>query len=129
MVDLWVTHPRRLPTYLLTQASLAVVAVLQLVAFDAGETVYAMQRMVVADPMGHLLGFFATIAVMISIIERKNDRRQRRRRREKHPGPGNGITVIVIAFVHFITDHITNHPADCRAEQRCLGIPADSLSD
>ncbi len=68
MVDLWVTHPRRLPTYLLTQASLAVVAVLQLVAFDAGETVYAMQRMVVADPMGHLLGFFATIAVMVSLV-------------------------------------------------------------
>ncbi len=68
MVDLWVTHPRRLPTYLLTQASLAVVAVLQLIAFDAGETVYAMQRMVVADPMGHLLGFFATVATMISLV-------------------------------------------------------------
>ncbi len=26
-----------------------------------------MQRMVVADPMGHLLGFFATIAVMVSL--------------------------------------------------------------
>ncbi len=68
MVDLWVTHPRRLPTYLLTQASLAVVAVLQLCAFNAGDTNYAMQRMVVADPMGHLLGFFATVAVMISLV-------------------------------------------------------------
>jgi NADH-quinone oxidoreductase subunit N len=68
MVDLWVTHPKRLPTYLLTQASLAVVAVMQLAAFNAGETVYAMQRMVVADPMGHLLGFFATVAVMISLV-------------------------------------------------------------
>ena len=68
MVDLWVTHPRRLPTYLLTQASLAVVAVLQLVAFNAGDTVYAMQRMVVADPMGHLLGLFATIATMVALV-------------------------------------------------------------
>jgi NADH-quinone oxidoreductase subunit N len=68
LVDLWVTHPRRLPTYLLTQASLAVVAVLQLGAFNAGDTVYAMQRMVVADPMGHLLGFFATVAVMVSLV-------------------------------------------------------------
>jgi NADH-quinone oxidoreductase subunit N len=68
MVDLWVIHPRRLPTYLLTQASLAVVAVMQLAAFNAGDTVYAMQRMVVADPMGHLLGFFATVAVMISLV-------------------------------------------------------------
>ena len=68
MVDLWVTHPRRLPTYLLTQASLAVVAAMQLLAFNAGDTVYAMQRMVVADPMGHLLGLFSTLAVMVSLV-------------------------------------------------------------
>ncbi len=68
MVDLWVKHPKRLPTYLLTQASLAVVAVMQLWAFNTGDTVYAMQRMVVADPMGHLLGFFATVAVMVSLV-------------------------------------------------------------
>ena len=68
MVDLWVTHPRRLPTYLITQASLAVVAILHIAAFNSGETHYAMQRMVVADPMGHLLGLFATIAVMVSLV-------------------------------------------------------------
>jgi len=67
MVDLWVTHPRRTPSYLLAQASLAVVAWMHAARFDAGETVYAMQRMVVADPMGHLLAFFATLAVMISL--------------------------------------------------------------
>jgi NADH-quinone oxidoreductase subunit N len=67
MVDLWVTHPRRTPTYLIAQASLAVVALLHLARFDAGASVYAMQRMVVADPMGHLLGFFATLAVMVSL--------------------------------------------------------------
>jgi NADH-quinone oxidoreductase subunit N len=68
MVDLWVAHPKRLPTYLLTQASLAVVAVLHLLKFIEGDTVYAMQRMVVSDPMGHLLGLFATIAVMVSLV-------------------------------------------------------------
>ncbi|MDP9043984.1 MAG: NADH-quinone oxidoreductase subunit NuoN [Pseudomonadota bacterium] len=68
LVDLWVVHAERLPTYLLTQATLAVVAVMHLLAFDAGNTVYAMQRMVVADPMGELLGLFATIATMVSLV-------------------------------------------------------------
>ena len=68
MVDLWVTHPLRTPTYLLTQATLAVVALMHLNAFNEGTTVYAMQHMVVADPMGHLLGFFASAAVMISLV-------------------------------------------------------------
>ena len=68
MIDLWVTNPRRTPTYLLTQASLAIVALMHLDRFDAGATVYAMQQMVVADPMGHLLGFFATVAVMVSLV-------------------------------------------------------------
>jgi len=68
MVDLWVEHPKRLPTYLLTQASLAVVALMHGLAFSAGDTVYAMQRMVVADPMGHLLGLFATLAVMVTLV-------------------------------------------------------------
>ncbi len=67
MVDLWVTHPQRMPTYLLAQASLAVVAALHLLHFNIGDTVYAMQRMVVADPMGHLLGFFASVATMITL--------------------------------------------------------------
>ena len=67
MVDLWVRSPRRTATYLLAQASLAVVAVIHLAHFNAGETVYAMQRMVVADPLGHLLGFFAVLAVMVSL--------------------------------------------------------------
>jgi NADH-quinone oxidoreductase subunit N len=68
MVDLWVTHPRRTPTYWLTQASLLVVAVMQWSAYKNGSTVYAMQNMVVADPLGHLLGFFATLAVMVTLV-------------------------------------------------------------
>jgi len=68
LVDLWVKDPRRTPTYLVTQASLAVVAVLHYLAFDAGQTTYALQGMAVADPMGHLLAFFATIAVMVALV-------------------------------------------------------------
>ena len=68
MVDLWVKNPKRTPTHLLTQITLAVVALMHLRAFKAGDTVYAMQRMVVADPMGHLLGFFASVAVMVSLV-------------------------------------------------------------
>lgn len=68
MVDLWVADPRRLPTYLMTQVSLALVALLHLQAFNEGNTVYAMQRMVVSDPMGHLLGVFASIAVMVTLV-------------------------------------------------------------
>ena len=67
IVDLWFVDARRLPTYVLAQLSLAGVAALQLSYFNQGFTLYAMQRMVVADPMGHLLGLFATIAVMISL--------------------------------------------------------------
>jgi NADH-quinone oxidoreductase subunit N len=67
MVDLFVTDPRRTATYRLTQLSLAIVAAMNLWYFDNGFTIYAMQRMVVADPMGHLLGFFAAIATMVTL--------------------------------------------------------------
>ena len=66
LVDLWVSDTRRV-TYWLTQASLAGVAALQAWYYYDGFTRYAMQRMVVADPMGHLLGVFATIALMVSL--------------------------------------------------------------
>jgi len=68
MVDLWVTDPRRTTTYWLTLASVAVVGAMHLVAFNDGATVYAAQRMVVADSMGHLLGVFAAIAVIVSLV-------------------------------------------------------------
>ncbi len=67
LADLWVSDPRRSPTYWLTQLSLAAVAGLHLWAFDAGATVYAMQDMVVADPMGHLLSVFTTLCVMATL--------------------------------------------------------------
>lgn len=68
MVDLFVTDARRTPTYLLTQLTLAVVAVMHINEFNGGQTAYGMQNMVVSDPMGHLLAFFACIAVMVSLV-------------------------------------------------------------
>lgn len=67
LVDLFVEDEQRSLTFWLTQASLAVVALLHLARLDGAESVYAMQGMVVSDPLGHLLAFFATVAVMITI--------------------------------------------------------------
>jgi len=68
LFDLFVTCPQRRPTYYLTLASLAAVAALHLVEIDNGATAYAMQKMVVIDPMGHLLALCATLAVMGSLV-------------------------------------------------------------
>jgi NADH-quinone oxidoreductase subunit N len=67
LVDLFVTDEQRGPTFWLTQATLAAVALLHLARLDGAESVYAMQGMFVSDPLGHLLAFFATVAVMITI--------------------------------------------------------------
>jgi NADH-quinone oxidoreductase subunit N len=68
LVDLWVTDEQRRPTYWLTQLTLVIVAGLHFSYFDAGLTVYAMQGMVVADPMGHLLAGFACIATLVTLV-------------------------------------------------------------
>ena len=68
LLDLFVTDPKRRPTFWLAQCSLGVVALLHWLYFDGGATVYGMQRMMVGDPMGHLLAFFATLAVMVTIV-------------------------------------------------------------
>ena len=47
---------------------LTAIALGQLWYFAEGATYYAMQHMVVADPMGHLLGLFATLAMMTTLI-------------------------------------------------------------
>jgi NADH-quinone oxidoreductase subunit N len=67
ITDLFVTDPERKQTFWLTQATLAAVAVLHAVYFDRGVTAYAMQDMVVTDPMGHLLALFATLATMVAV--------------------------------------------------------------
>lgn len=68
LVDLWVTDEQRRPTYWLTQLTLLVVGVMHFSDFSAGTTTYAMQGMVVADPMGHLLAAFACLATMITLV-------------------------------------------------------------
>ncbi|MDM4765309.1 NADH-quinone oxidoreductase subunit NuoN [Pelomonas sp. SE-A7] len=68
MVDLFVTDPRRTPTYVLTQLTLALVGVMHIGYFNSDVTQYGMQGMVVSDPMGHLLAFFACIAVMVTLV-------------------------------------------------------------
>jgi NADH-quinone oxidoreductase subunit N len=68
LVDLWVTDEQRRPTYWLTQLTLLVVAGMHFSYYGSGLTTYAMQGMVVADPMGHLLAGFACIATMITLV-------------------------------------------------------------
>jgi NADH-quinone oxidoreductase subunit N len=74
LVDLTVTDPQRRLTFWLTQASLAVVALMHGMALRAGlgaeaaaSSVYGMQGLVVSDPMGHLLALSAVLAVMLTI--------------------------------------------------------------
>lgn len=74
LVDLNVTDSRRGLTFWLTQASLAVVAFMHACALQNGlgsegsaASVYAMQGLVVSDPMGHLLAMAAALAMMLTL--------------------------------------------------------------
>jgi NADH-quinone oxidoreductase subunit N len=67
LVDLFVTDPQRRPTFWLTQISVAVFCAFHLSYFLSDTTAYGMQGMVVTDPMGHLLAFFAGVAMMASL--------------------------------------------------------------
>jgi NADH-quinone oxidoreductase subunit N len=67
LADLFSRDPARGLTFWLTQASVAAFAVLHLLALQEGATEYGMNQMVVVDPMGHLLAFFAAVAVMITL--------------------------------------------------------------
>ena len=66
VVDLYVDDPRRRVTYWLTQLTLVVVAALHLMLLDSNVP-YGMQDMVVSDPMGHLLSFFASVAMIFTV--------------------------------------------------------------
>jgi len=67
LLDLFVTDGKRRPTFWLAQISMAGFAALHLAYHNDGGTLYGMQRLMVSDPMGHLLAFFAAIAVMVTI--------------------------------------------------------------
>ena len=59
---------RRTRTYVLTLATLAVVAVLTGLNAADGNTIYGFGGMVVSDPMGNWLKCFATIALMVTLV-------------------------------------------------------------
>jgi NADH-quinone oxidoreductase subunit N len=67
LVDLGSQDSQRKLTFWLTQAGIAVFAWLQLDAHNGGATAYGMNGMVVSDPMGHLLAFFAALSVMLTL--------------------------------------------------------------
>ena len=67
LADLWSTDAERRPTFWLTQFSVGVFAVLHLLKHNVGATQYGLGGMVVTDPMGHLLAFFAALAVMVTL--------------------------------------------------------------
>jgi NADH-quinone oxidoreductase subunit N len=68
LVDLGVKSRQRTLTYVLTLATLGLVALLQFTYASGGETIYAMGNMVLSDPMGNWLKFFATVAVMATLV-------------------------------------------------------------
>jgi NADH-quinone oxidoreductase subunit N len=67
LVDLFSNDTQRRPTFWLTQAAVAVFAWLQLERAMSGMAAYGLKGMVVVDPMGSLLAFFAALAVMVTI--------------------------------------------------------------
>ena len=68
LVDLSVKSRQRTTTYLLTLLTLGAVAVLHAFYAASGERILAFGGMVVSDPMGHTLKFFAAIAVMVTLV-------------------------------------------------------------
>ncbi|MET0209618.1 MAG: NADH-quinone oxidoreductase subunit NuoN [Burkholderiaceae bacterium] len=67
MVDLFVTDPRRTPTYWLTQLSLGVVAAMHFAAIGDAPVI-AMQSMLKIDSLSHLITGVSCIAVMITLV-------------------------------------------------------------
>jgi NADH-quinone oxidoreductase subunit N len=65
LVDLWCDT--RGPAYWLTQATLVAVAGMHFAYLDL-PAIYAMQDMMVSDSLGHLLGFFSALAVLVSLV-------------------------------------------------------------
>jgi NADH-quinone oxidoreductase subunit N len=68
LVDLGVTSRLRSATYWLTMATLAIVAYFTADFALQDQTVYGFGGMVVSDPMGNWLKFFATISMMVCLV-------------------------------------------------------------
>ena len=67
LADLFSNDPQRRLTFWLTQAGIAVFALLQWLDYDAAIATYGMNNMVVVDPMGRLLALFAALAMMVTL--------------------------------------------------------------
>ncbi len=67
LADLFTTDTERRPTFWLTQLSVGVYAWMHFDKMQAGLTAYGMKGLVVVDPMGHLLAFFAALSVMVTL--------------------------------------------------------------
>ena len=67
LVDLFVTDPRRTPTFWLTQLSLAVVGAMHFAAMGQPSS-DAMQGMLVVDPLSHLLSGVSAIALIVTLV-------------------------------------------------------------
>jgi NADH-quinone oxidoreductase subunit N len=67
LIDIFNTDAERRPTFWATQLGIAVFAWLHLSSFMSGHTVYGMKGLVVVDPMGDLLAFFAATSVMLTL--------------------------------------------------------------
>jgi NADH-quinone oxidoreductase subunit N len=61
------SEARQKITYVVTQISLGILALMHLNELQLAQTVYGMQRMVVIDPLGHLLALSGTLATMITL--------------------------------------------------------------
>jgi len=68
LMDLGVKSRQRTRTYLWTLLTLGTVALLQFLYASGGGTLYSLNNMVISDPMGNWLKFFATIAVMVTLV-------------------------------------------------------------
>ncbi|HWP10927.1 MAG TPA: NADH-quinone oxidoreductase subunit NuoN [Ramlibacter sp.] len=68
MVDLAVTSRHRTLTYVLTLATLGVVAFMQALYASGDTTLYGFGNMVVSDPMGNWLKCFAALAMMVCLV-------------------------------------------------------------
>ncbi len=68
LMDLGVKSRQRTRTYLWTLLTLGAVALLQFLYASSGATLYSLHNMVVSDPMGNWLKFFATVAVMVTLV-------------------------------------------------------------
>lgn len=68
LADLTVKSALRGTTYVLTLLSLGAVALLLAMAATSGNTIMGFGGMIVSDPMGNWLKFFATIAMMVTLV-------------------------------------------------------------